>query len=1422
MIKIQLYFLLTYNIQYFMKKLYFIVALSLISLVAKAAYPQTLPIDYTSFFANGATFDQSTLEKGTYTTSGDAILANQWNRGYSIAGYQSPTLETSTLNYSTYINNSAGKSIVLNSAADAARSSIYSLTAFSTASAGYFEGSFYLSALINVSSAPSSTVVFLSFDRSHLSNTYRARTYIKSSGSGYVIGTGLTSGPSTYSSVLTYNQTYLIVIKLTNSATTTEGAYLYVNPIVGDTESNNSSKMVGTGVSAAAASLYIKGIDVIQNAGLGAKISGLRFSNNWADVVKGKIATPTVGAGSLATSSGFTANWAPVTGATSYDVYVYEAGNLVGNAHNVSGQSTSSLIIAGLNQSTAYTYKVVGKGNGSTILDSDFSTTSSEITTIASGLPVLDTPTNGTASTITAVGFTANWIIVNNAQSYDIKLYNSVPTLISTTNASGQATNSTAINGLSENTSYTYTVTAIGDGLNYTNSNASTAANFNTITLTSISTPTINAATGFTATGFTANWTTVTNASSYNVKLYQGATIINTFNVAGQTSANCAISGLTAGQLYTYTVTAIGDGLYYSNSSESAASNSYTSSTPALLSAFDIRTTGFTAYWVPTFNAASYDVKLYQGGDLVSTTTVTGQTSSSLVFTGLFAGLIYTYTVTSSDGFTSQTSPTIITLNPSILETFSDWNAQSATGAYSITKKIFDGITDGTFTSNNLIVSPSQSITSSGTATGNGRPTAGRLQIGNATNYIQLPVLLGISTITTKNNAGTTGSGFKLQSSINGTTWVDISGATVSLKQTVIEAVTFNINTSSNIYIRMLPLQGGSIYFWDLQVNPYVSSIKLSTPTIGSASEITGTSLTANWSTVLNALGYYIKVYNGSNLVSTTYADGQTTTNASIVNLIPNSIYTYKVIARGNVSNYSSSDASDSSNSFTTSNTFAISGATTASSLATLTSESGVTVSNGATLTIDESKTLNSVTVESGGKLNTSAGFPLSVATLTLKADKDISSFSSKIDANITATTVRLFKTIDASKWYFMSFPCNVEISAITKSNGDAMSGLGTDWFVKYYDGNKRSNDGVSNGTNWVSVTSGTLTAKKGYIFGLKTGMPETELLIPLNPSILLAEAESTVPVLSYSTGIAAEVHKGWNLVGQPFLSRFAAQTGSNATFMIMPNNDGKTYTVTSKAFGSLPQVNPFAAYFVQSGLNGNITFGLTGRQSIRSLVANNISENLQLNVTTATGNDDTYLVMDNDQSTTYQIGQDMEKWIGTGTDKPQIYSMLGGINYAFNALPMNSVSNLPIGIYTKILGATRISVNVSQAPSLSKLLLKDNSTGTITDLLATDYNFIANEGTDNSRFEITAQRIPTGDAVETVLGEPNISMVNGKFVLDNINGKATVKIYDAIGHLLIDKVAKSSSMEIPINLLGLYIVKIEMGNRSWTKKTVK
>lgn len=863
-----------------------------------------------------------------------------------------------------------------------------------------------------------------------------------------------------------------------------------------------------------------------------------------------------------------------------------------------------------------------------------------------------------------------------------------------------------------------------------------------------------------------------------------------------------------------------------------AASVATPLSTPTGITTTSTGSSSFSASWDAVAGAASYSVKTYIGGtNLINTTNVASGTSTTV--SGLMSGLDYTYKVIAiGDGVTNgdspASSPISVSTTGKVASITTDFSDIASWGSPTATVPATGAFPSSTLNGFNLNAALLTTNTYKGPK---GESHTNRISLDKLTalGSVTLPTVNSVSQLEIHFNMGTALNTINVKEyNPSNNTWTLVG--TYTYEQAYKDASLDQIlvipfaSPHTNAKFRIENNSSGACSIYQI-ITRTTNPTLLTTVTNGVADAIEATSATLNWTPVSNANGgYKVYLYKSTTLQSgyPISVSGQSSGNTTISGITPNTVYNYKVQAIGNGDVDFSDSYLSTTSFFTTVNSFSVSGTTSAASLTTLDASSNVSISNGSTLNIDALKSVNSVTVDAGGKLNIAAGNPLTVGTLTLKADKDITTFSSKIDAAITATTVRFFKTIDDTKWYFMSFPCNVTVNSITKSNGDAMTGLGVDWFIKYYDGNKRSIDGVTNGTNWVSVTGdGTLMAKKGYIFGLRNGMPETELLIPLNPSILAAETESTVPVLSYSTGGAAEVHKGWNLIGQPYLSRYDSQTGSDAAYMVVPNADGKTYTVKSKALSTLPQVDPFAAYFIQSAIDGNVTFGLTGRQSVRSLVDINQSNNIKLNLTTQTGKDETYLILDDIQSPSYQIGQDMEKWIGTGTEKPQIYTVLNGINYAFNALPAGNITNLPIGIYTKTAGATTISIDASQTTGITAILLKDNVNGSVTDILSSEYNFVSDAGTNNGRFEITIQKMSTGRSTLSSTDKATLSVKDGQLLIKNTDNQTKVKVYDIVGHLLIEKQSKNEQTIIPLNGAGVYTVIIDNGVRTRTEKIV-
>jgi hypothetical protein len=338
-----------------------------------------------------------------------------------------------------------------------------------------------------------------------------------------------------------------------------------------------------------------------------------------------------------------------------------------------------------------------------------------------------------------------------------------------------------------------------------------------------------------------------------------------------------------------------------------------------------------------------------------------------------------------------------------------------------------------------------------------------------------------------------------------------------------------------------------------------------------------------------------------------------------------------------------------------------------------------------------------------------------------------------------------------------------------------------------------------------------------------------------LDKSVVTNEATDRQIPVAANIGSAATTNHGWNLIGQPFLSKFVASNalGDDDYFVYVYNTLTGNYTPFTS--GGAPDMNPMSAYFVQASAalatstsNGGlgINFSKAGRKAsaVRSLVAVSLSNNVQINFTSTTGTDFTNLVMDNDRTTAYEIGKDLEKWIGTGTAQPQVFTMLGGINYAYNALPMSSVVNLPIGIYTLNAGTTTINANATQAPSLSKLLLTDNgvSPAVVTDLLTSNYSFTAAAGTNNTRFQITAQLITTdNNKISSELGEIGISIVNGALVLANVTSTTTVRVFDALGRMVIGKNSTSNMMEIKLNARGIYTVQLQSGTSILTRKVI-
>jgi len=181
-----------------------------------------------------------------------------------------------------------------------------------------------------------------------------------------------------------------------------------------------------------------------------------------------------------------------------------------------------------------------------------------------------------------------------------------------------------------------------------------------TTALTALTAPTILQASNVIGGGFTANWTPVdANATGYRVTVLNYAKYLNkSFIITGQTSNSLAINGLDSAAICTYQVSSLGDATHLDSylSTTSTPSILLKLGVPTMGVASSITTNGFTANWTPVLSATNYDVLVYQGLNLINTTNVLGQATSSLVIIGLQSNTTYTYKVIAKNGIVAFNS----------------------------------------------------------------------------------------------------------------------------------------------------------------------------------------------------------------------------------------------------------------------------------------------------------------------------------------------------------------------------------------------------------------------------------------------------------------------------------------------------------------------------------------------------------------------------------------------------------------------------------------------------------------------------------------------------------------------------------------------------------------------------------------------
>ena len=149
---------------------------------------------------------------------------------------------------------------------------------------------------------------------------------------------------------------------------------------------------------------------------------------------------------------------------------------------------------------------------------------------------------------------------------------------------------------------------------------------------------------------------------------------------------------------------------------------------------------------------------------------------------------------------------------------------------------------------------------------------------------------------------------------------------------------------------------------------------------------------------------------------------------------------------------------------------------------------------------------------------------------------------------------------------------------------------------------------------------------------------------------------------------------------------------------------------------------------------------------------------------------------------------------------------------------------NVDVATY---LGSHTMSGSATSTPiSGSPFAVSGATSKTLTGLSAETtyyYTVVAKKGVESS---VASNEISATTSVSTALnngkaGAPFITTAKGKITINQLAANSTVRVYDATGRMVATKVSANGSVQIPLQVAGVYTVRIAAGVKNWTMKVV-
>ena len=199
--------------------------------------------------------------------------------------------------------------------------------------------------------------------------------------------------------------------------------------------------------------------------------------------------------------------------------------------------------------------------------------------------------------------------------------------------------------------------------------------------------------------------------------------------------------------------------------------------------------------------------------------------------------------------------------------------------------------------------------------------------------------------------------------------------------------------------------------------------------------------------------------------------------------------------------------------------------------------------------------------------------------------------------------------------------------------------------------------------------------------------------------------------------------------------------------------------------------------------------------------------------------------------TTGFDPALDAYKLMNNSPGIPNLYSVMNhNLRLSINAMPINwnKIVKVPLGIEIDTTDEYQISaINIQNFPSDVEIFLVDTITGAQQNLNnKPTYTFSATPGFYESRFYLIfypGRIYVTGVSQASIKNQPIVFANGNELNISNINGsqQLNVKVYNIAGQVVLDsKINANENKKYALNK-GIYIVKTNSLNESYSKKII-